>query len=479
MKEKEYEQVVNITKINDDTQYWFFRAGTGARYLTDFYINNYIGIANDGFTLKYLKKIKAEVIENNKNIKENIYNKQKEMLKNAIIEKNKKVLIKHDISDKEIEFLLELNDSEIDSEVNKILQNKKIKNKIQVQYQELINLELEQKYKSIFFNKMKKIKEDDKKLIYKDEKEKQSLTDEEMTSIKRSSSIQAVKSLDFINNMKVGDILLIPEKRTNGFHIGYIDSDIFEDTIEHREIGSEYITSDFNKKRKIHWIKRIDLKDLPDKLYWIKTAHKAIFNIDENAKSINTIISNLYLYKGEIHSILNIKTNDSITSDEWLEFQQAIKSITKEDNKYINQKQKVQSPGIIELFTNWNYSLPLITSSIILTSLVAGKINGIKIGKAKFNVKLTGLLRKEGLLGHVIYKENRLKTQIKNTKLENELESIKNKKGNQEEKNITVEDKIKTLSKNEKDSVENISHKMNITSDGIGNKYSEKNQKDN
>lgn len=288
---------VKITKIEDNTQYWLFRAGTSSKYLDDFYINHYIGIGTNELNKKNVDDINNEYIDK--------YTRK---------------------SDDTSEFLIK---PEIMDQINN-------------------------RYHEILF------RTNEKKLLKKKSQEEDIdideviLTDRDKASLNRSSSIQAKMNIHFNIQMKPGDIILVPTKNTDSFYIGIITSDMFDDEIDHISSPeeNEYMKSNFLKKRKVKWIKEISISELPEKLYWTKSSHQTILNISDFSESVNSLISNLYIYKSRMHLLLNVGSKEEITSDDWLEFQKALKNITADQNKNITQKQNVQSPGIIELINS-------------------------------------------------------------------------------------------------------------------------------
>lgn len=170
---------------------------------------------------------------------------------------------------------------------------------------------------------------------------------EEIEKIRRSSTIAANKTALFIENMNIGDYILVPYKRSELFLLGIVISDVFDDPIDHAYFGKdfEYSICDYEKKRRIVWLKEIALSELPESLLWIQTGHKAIFDITKNANDINPIISSQYIYKGLLNLRVDVGTHEKINSRTWLNYQSLINNSVGEQAENLFQKNKVQSQG--------------------------------------------------------------------------------------------------------------------------------------
>ncbi|MEH1648174.1 hypothetical protein AAHB41_08915 [Pediococcus pentosaceus] len=213
---------------------------------------------------------------------------------------------------------------------------------------------LQEKYKNIFqesfisdYNEKNKKEE-----IEPDERKK------DIINLTRSASISAVKAYDFIEQMKIGDIILVPNNGSSLFRIGVITTDSFSHKVNHIFIPttddatvSSYSYADYDKKRRIAWIKEITVKDLPEKLLWIKYGHKAIFNITENAESINPLISSNYFYKDHFYTRIGVGTPKPISSTEWFNLQKVIVDAAPDIADQVFQKHKVESVGQIVIQT--------------------------------------------------------------------------------------------------------------------------------
>lgn len=170
---------------------------------------------------------------------------------------------------------------------------------------------------------------------------------ESLEQTRRSSTIAANKTMSFVEEMSMGDIVLLPYKRSEKFLVGIIISDVFDFEIDHEYVNKDenYSISKYEKKRRILWLKEISQNELPDKLQWIQKAHKAIFDISKNASEINPILSSEYIYKGNAYLRVNVGTDEKVSSNTWLHYQQLINNSAKDKADELYQKNKVQSSG--------------------------------------------------------------------------------------------------------------------------------------
>lgn len=214
---------------------------------------------------------------------------------------------------------------------------------------------------------------------------------DKLENVKRSSTISSYKAFSFIEEMKIGDYVFVPHRSSGAFLIGIIISDVFDTKIDHQYLGEdqEYSISNYDKKRRIAWIKEIDLCDLPSKLMWIQNGHKAIFDITQFAEEINPILASTYIYKNNIHLKINVTSTKNITSTEWLNYQVLVHKNAKEHADNLFQKTDVQSPGKIILETTINHWE---TIAIVFAALFTEPDIDIKGVKFKWHGPLSFLI---------------------------------------------------------------------------------------
>lgn len=259
---------------------------------------------------------------------------------------------------------------------------------------------------------------------------------EKTAELKRSAN-RANRVFNFVEEIKIGDFVVIPYKSAERFLIGTVISDCFEKDIEHIEDLDEnnestYPISDFEFKRRILWIKEIPKNKFPDKLAWIENAHQSLFNITKYGNEINPCITPIYKYKEKIYARMGVNTTSFISSSSWLEYQLTMKSIVGENLDNVFQKQYVQSPGQIILYVEENlyWLLPLILSCLF---------GNVKFGHGDFEVRFQGVFRFFSKSGK---RERQLDLEEKEAKINNVNADTLAKLNSQSEESKELEKKI-------------------------------------
>lgn len=287
---------------------------------------------------------------------------------------------------------------------------------------------LKDRYKVIFNNTYTdKLKEtDDFKKMETTEQER------ELEKTRRSSTIAANKTFSFIEEMDIGDYVFVPNKGTSSFLIGIVISDITTNDIKRKFLDkeNEYVFSNYIKKRRVAWVKTLPVKELPEKLLWIQNAHKAVFDITNNANDINPLLSNEYIYKGKAHLKINVESQKSINSATWLQYQLLVNKAAGNRAHELYQKPNVQSPGqiIIETVIN-NWEIIVITGAVLFGE-VDIDIMGVKFkthGPLSFLVP-GAKKRKERQQFNNDLDDKKKNEELKGLVLDNELKELNNQK---------------------------------------------------
>lgn len=235
----------------------------------------------------------------------------------------------------------------------------------------------------------------------------------------------ASRSYKFYAEIKKGDLVLVPSRRSLNFLVGIVDSDVYEVTKSEAVSRSEkevlYSINSNLKRRKVTWIKEISRTEISDKLYWILSAHQTIFNLEEDKGYINQLLSPIYIQNDVCHGTIKIEKQSGLNSDEWFELHSIIKKHSDKSNSEVTVKSNVQSPGLIE-FVSTN---PKTVFSLVML-LGAGIIGKVSFLGFKF----------EGILPYIqshrknqkeldIMEEDRVSKQLKNERSKFELEKDK------------------------------------------------------
>lgn len=194
-------------------------------------------------------------------------------------------------------------------------------------------------------------------------------------------SLAASRTQKFMDEMKIGDLILVPSKKSTDFLVGIITSDTFE--ITEKEITSKvevnYPINQFFKRREVQWLKEVSRKDISEKLYWILSAHQTIFDLSGQKDYINQLLAPVYIQDGLCHGTLKISKKEGLNSDEWFELYSIIKAKSDKSQDEVIVKSNVQSPGLIEFVAENAVTIIAVTTA--LSGVLWGDINvaGVKV----------------------------------------------------------------------------------------------------
>lgn len=225
--------------------------------------------------------------------------------------------------------------------------------------------------------------------------------------------------IDFIYNIKKGDIVVIPSSSTSHVSIGEVESTpVFE--ISDRSVDTE---CPYFKRKKIKWLKKnIDLKTLDAQLLRLKYTQRTVTPIPEDLTSfIDRNILPLYIKDDNAHLALNVQSSEHLSAyslfSTWMELLELADDFGDSEGLEINKEEfdiriNVQSPGTIEFIS---YSIVgLVTLSIIVAAIIGAEFEtDSKFFKFKF--KSPGLLQK--VSDFLDRKEDRISKKDLNNKL--------------------------------------------------------------
>lgn len=171
-------------------------------------------------------------------------------------------------------------------------------------------------------------------------------------------TLRSSQTYMFVEEMKIGDIVIVPSAASLHFLIGIIVSDPTENEIQRNAMidDNDFAECPYIKRRKVLWIKEIPREQLPNNVSGIIYSHQGLLNINHYAEQINSLIALLNYHKNQLHLTLRVETLDPINSVTWLDFQRLIVDVAGAGADEIYQKKSVESPGEIILETvlkNW------------------------------------------------------------------------------------------------------------------------------
>lgn len=253
----------------------------------------------------------------------------------------------------------------------------------------------------------------------------------------------ASQIIRFINEMKIGDYVLIPGSNCDRIAFGVITSNAYlyepteQDKIDTMFDGYEV---NFLKRRNVTWItdspfERCELDPL---LVPIIYSYGTIVNANPYSTFINRTIYDLYYQNGELHSIFNITKKENIPIIEFYEFINNVFDAMDTyseisgfeiDKKDFSIKASINSPGPVEIITN-------ATSAFIFLAGLSLFLNGAKvhfsynifnIASGEININSPGLLERIQKLNNATT-DNTIKLSESQLKIENSKEKLEIKK---------------------------------------------------
>lgn len=191
--------------------------------------------------------------------------------------------------------------------------------------------------------------------------------DYDKTSTKGTITAIYNKLVRFIN-LKKGDIIIIPSKKSSRYAFGIIEEDEAYSKFED-ENNCKHV-----KRKKIKWISIKSVKSLNHVFQQIKVSRHSISQINDYSEYIDNEINNIYLKNGNAHFVLDIKTQKDINVESLIELIKNIQVLSREINTYFNLNENIeensirlnlQSPGNIE------FKLPIGKTLVTLSAVLA------------------------------------------------------------------------------------------------------------
>ncbi|MHA7967609.1 hypothetical protein ACX93W_26200 [Paenibacillus sp. CAU 1782] len=215
----------------------------------------------------------------------------------------------------------------------------------------------------------------------------------------------------FINDLSIGDVVLIPSASSQEVRFGIITSDVFLYKGDDKISAEETLV----KRRKVKWVKEpISRGKLDPNLYWLFQSHHIVSNIDNYSTYIDKTIHSFFIKGDQGHLVLNVEKETSISPQDFFDLTGGLNNIINIVNRInkteytlsdLEQKSNIQSPGNLEyigdpsLITHIGLIISLI-SKRSLPSYVANKSDDnaliydaedlqMSYAKALKNVKVT------------------------------------------------------------------------------------------
>ena len=198
----------------------------------------------------------------------------------------------------------------------------------------------------------------------------------------------------FVNDIKQGDIVVIPSSNSSYIAIGMVSGNIYEDTRYIDEFGqihftqldftAEYMPCPYIKRFPVIWYKKINKNGMDIYLQSTIKAQQAIFPLNDHADYIDRNIMDIYFKNDILHSIIRTNQDGDITLSELKLLIDFIYDGISQSNDDINCispddvhiKLNIHSPGIIEIL---GIGIPSIIGLITLFAVWSVHRNGGKV----------------------------------------------------------------------------------------------------
>lgn len=215
---------------------------------------------------------------------------------------------------------------------------------------------------------------------------------EEAYPIEKKPGSIASQILRFVNEIQIGDYVMIPGENCDLLAFGKIISDayIYEPT-EEEQFDAQFdgTTFEYFKRRNVEWItdRPFRRSEIDPLLVPIIYSYGTIIFANRYADFINRTLYDMYYRNGKLHSIFNISRREDISAYELNNFINNIFHVMDDYSKLTGEqlnkedlyiKASINSPGPVEIIT-------AATSIFIVLSAISLFLNGAKV-KFDFNI---------------------------------------------------------------------------------------------
>lgn len=212
----------------------------------------------------------------------------------------------------------------------------------------------------------------------------------------------------FILEMKIGDIIMVPSKNSEFLIFGKITSDpyIYSPSLEDKIAEIEDQLAPLYKRRNVEWFaKPRKRKYLDPYLVGIIHAHNTIVDANPYKDLINRSLYGLYYSGGKLHATFDVRRKGNVSAFELYEFLGTIFETAKIVSEIIDEdfspeeisiKSAINSPGPVEIITGaMAFALVLSSISTFLNGSKAKfKLNIFQIFEVEHEIETEGALKK-------------------------------------------------------------------------------------
>lgn len=192
----------------------------------------------------------------------------------------------------------------------------------------------------------------------------------------------------FISEIKIGDVVIIPNEGSKRIAIGIVESDAY--VIEEEIDDSNRKVCNFKKRRNVNWLQNLSNKELDPYIYKLLMARNTISKADKYADNIDRMLYSFFTKNDKVHLVLRVKKKDEVLANKLLTLINStvdLAKICEEDIFLIDEDQSltdeieiklnVQSPGPIEFIAG---GTALIVIGYLMYISFGGKFQVPKLG---------------------------------------------------------------------------------------------------
>lgn len=199
--------------------------------------------------------------------------------------------------------------------------------------------------------------------------------------------------LRFVNEMKIGDVVIIPSVDSERVQFGVITSDVYVEM--NKSILADEGNISLFKRRNVNWLEWRDRNTLDPYLYRLFNSHGAVNKANDYAEYINRTLYSYYIKDDKAHLVFNVKKQDGILGVDLVNLiygiLQSVEIFCEDvgsefNNNDIEVKLTLNSPGLIE-FSGAIQQIGI--AAFVISVLIGGKV---KI--ESFEFETPGLLEK-------------------------------------------------------------------------------------
>lgn len=206
------------------------------------------------------------------------------------------------------------------------------------------------------------------------------------------------KLYNFINEIKKGDVIVMPSAKKEKIAFGIIEEENFyidNSLILEESLNAADAYGIPNKRRKVKWVKLVNSTQLPSKLLLNLFSPHGLSAItdEESINIIDTNISDFFIKGSTTYMTFNIKTEEEIGLNDFANYFSTINDVVKFTNSYFKDKEEVSikinlnSPGTAILAG----PVVLLLGTAILLALIGCDFNIEGLG-IKLKVQTKGIL---------------------------------------------------------------------------------------